>query len=198
MIRGELEMFLLQNKFPIFKKIKPALTKCSHYIDVIMITMASRITRLTVGYSIIYSGVDQRKHQCSASLAFVWGIPRGPMNSLHKWPVTQKMLSLDDVIMRKISIKSVLKMLMTWYSSNWANADQHCVTPLGFPVVWHIGAETKWQIFCKVYFQMLFHESKLLYRNAIGTVDISKTKLRKNIYKTKSWTFGIFTTNIPR
>ena len=39
-----------------------------------MTTMASQITSLTVVYSIIYSGADQRKHQSSASLAFVQGI----------------------------------------------------------------------------------------------------------------------------
>ena len=40
-----------------------------------------------------------RKHQSSASLAFVRGIHRGPVNSPHKWPVTRKMFPLDDVIM---------------------------------------------------------------------------------------------------
>ena len=47
-----------------------------HYIDVIMTTMASQITSLTVVYSTVYSDADQRKHQSSASLAFVWGIQR--------------------------------------------------------------------------------------------------------------------------
>ena len=47
-----------------------------HYIDVTMTMMASKITSLTVGYSIVYSGVNQRKHQSSASLAFVRGIHR--------------------------------------------------------------------------------------------------------------------------
>ena len=45
------------------------------------------------------SGADQRKHQSSASLAFLLGIHRWPLNSLHKWPVMWKMLPLDDVIM---------------------------------------------------------------------------------------------------
>ena len=44
-----------------------------HYIDVIMTTMASQITSLAVVYSTVYSDADQRKHQSSASLAFVWG-----------------------------------------------------------------------------------------------------------------------------
>ena len=35
----------------------------------------------------------------SASLAFVWGIHRGPVNSPHIWPVTRKMLPFDNVIM---------------------------------------------------------------------------------------------------
>ena len=48
----------------------------SHYDDVIMTMVASQITSLTVVYSIVYSGVDQRKHQSSASLAFVRGIHR--------------------------------------------------------------------------------------------------------------------------
>ena len=47
-----------------------------HYIDVIMTTMASQITSFTVVYSTVYSDADQRKHQSSASLAFVWGIHR--------------------------------------------------------------------------------------------------------------------------
>ena len=41
-----------------------------------MTTMASQITSLTVVYSTVYSDVDQRKHQSSASLAFVRGIHR--------------------------------------------------------------------------------------------------------------------------
>ena len=34
-------------------------------------TMASQITSLTIVYPTVYSGADQRKHQSSASLAFV-------------------------------------------------------------------------------------------------------------------------------
>ena len=70
-----------------------------HYDDVIMGAIASQITSLTIVYSTVYSGADQSKHQSSASLAFVWGIHRGPVNSPHKWPVTQKMFPFDDVIM---------------------------------------------------------------------------------------------------
>ena len=49
-----------------------------HYGDVIMGAIASQITSLTIVYSNVYSDADQRKHRSSPSLAFVWGIHRGP------------------------------------------------------------------------------------------------------------------------
>ena len=56
--------------------------------------IATQITSLMVVYSTVYSDADQGKHQSSASLAFVWGIHRGPVNSPHKWPVTRKCFHL--------------------------------------------------------------------------------------------------------
>ena len=70
-----------------------------HYCDVIMGAIAFQITSLTIVYSTVYSDADQNKHQSSASLAFVRGIHRGPVNSPHKRPVTRKMFPFDDVIM---------------------------------------------------------------------------------------------------
>ena len=70
-----------------------------HDNDVIIDTMASQITSLTIACAAVYSGADQKKHQSSASLAFVRGIHRSPVNYPHKWPVTRKMLPFDDVIM---------------------------------------------------------------------------------------------------
>ena len=61
--------------------------------------IASQITSIAIVYSTVYSDADQRKHQSSASLAFVRGIHRGPVNAPHKWPVTRKMFPFDDVIM---------------------------------------------------------------------------------------------------
>ena len=52
-------------------------TMIPHYNDVIMDAMASLITSLTIVYTSVYSGADQS----SASLAFVWGIHRSPVNS---------------------------------------------------------------------------------------------------------------------
>ena len=71
------------------------------YCDVIMGAMVSLITSPTIVYSTVYWGADQRKHQSSASLAFVRGIHRSPVNSPHKGPVTRKMFPFDDVIMEK-------------------------------------------------------------------------------------------------
>ena len=61
-----------------------------------MTTMASQIPSLSFVYSTVYSDTDQRKHQSSASLAFVWGFHRGrwithtkgqlPVNYPHKGP----------------------------------------------------------------------------------------------------------------
>ena len=82
--------------------------------------LASQITSLTVVYSIVYSGVNQRKHQSSASLAFVREIHRGPVNFPHKWPVTRKMFPFDDVIM---SIKgSIYKRNLVLYGVSRTHA----------------------------------------------------------------------------
>ena len=71
-----------------------------HNNDVIIGAIASQITSLTIVYSIVYSSANQRKHQRSASLAFVRGIHRWPVNSSHKWPVMRKMFPFNDVIMQ--------------------------------------------------------------------------------------------------
>ena len=70
-----------------------------HYSDVIMDEILSQINGLTIVYSTVYSGADQRKHQSFASLAFVEGIHRWPVNSPHKGPITRKIFSFGDVVM---------------------------------------------------------------------------------------------------
>ena len=88
-----------------------------HYRDVIMSLMASHISSLTIVYPTVYSGADQMKHQSSASLAFVWGIHRSPVNSPHKWPVMRKLFPFDDVIMWLLAVPSALR----------ANAQSDCL-----------------------------------------------------------------------
>ena len=99
----------LRNDWKLWHRL-PCRNKIRHYNDVTMSPMASQITSLTFVYSTVYSGLDQRKHQSSASLAFVRRIHRGPVNSPQKRPVTRKMFSFDDVIMW-----GHLLMLMIWH-----------------------------------------------------------------------------------
>ena len=97
-----------------------------HYSDK-MSTMASQFTSLTTIYSTVYLGVDQRKHQSSASLALVREIRWRPVNS--PGPVTQKIFPFDGVIMGYVyyiwepiprlrySIEKSIKFLKTIYYS---------------------------------------------------------------------------------
>ena len=75
-----------------------------HYGDVIMSAVASLFTSVSIIYSTVCSGADQRKHQSSSSLAFVRGIHRWQVNSPLIRPVTRKMFPFDDVIMLQTKI----------------------------------------------------------------------------------------------
>ena len=91
-----------QHKVSVILKAYPCYeNEREHYSDAIMGAMASQITSLTIAYSTVYSGADQRKHQSSASLSFVREIQRRRMDSPHKWPLTWKMFPLDNVIMKR-------------------------------------------------------------------------------------------------
>ena len=90
--------------FVVASKIKLITFYCSHfewpehYSNIIMSAMVSQIISLTIVYWIVYSGADQRKHHSSASLAFVRGIHRWPVNSPHKGPVTRSVFPFDGVV----------------------------------------------------------------------------------------------------
>ena len=75
-----------------------SLISLSHYNNVIMSAMESQITGVSIVYSTVCSGAAQRKHQRSASFAFMGGIHRWPVNSPHKGPRTGKMFSCDEGI----------------------------------------------------------------------------------------------------
>ena len=66
------------------------------------------------GCLLVYSGTNERKHQSSASLAFVREIHRWPVNSPHKGPVTRKMFLFDDVIMMKDWQDTVESAIYSW------------------------------------------------------------------------------------
>ena len=100
-----------------------------HYNDIIMGAMPSKITSFTIVYSAVNSGADQRKHQSSASLAFVRGIHRRPVNSPHKGPVTRKMFPFDDVVMYTDRPTSSWWLLMYWHpATNNHYADSKLTT----------------------------------------------------------------------
>ena len=68
----------------------------------------------------------QRKHQSSASLAFVRGSHRRPVNSPHKWPVTRKMFPFDDVIMNGGALNTHIS----------SNTFQHCLNSISTNITW--------------------------------------------------------------
>ena len=78
--------------------------QCQCYSDIIMTTMASEITGISIVCSTICSGVDQRKHQSSTSLAFVRGIHWWLVDSPPKWTVMRKMFSFDDIVMNLLTM----------------------------------------------------------------------------------------------
>ena len=98
--------------------------------------MASQITSLPIVYSTVYSDADQRKHQSPASLAFVWGIHRGPVNSPHKWPVTQKMFPYDDVIMIQITYLAIQGGIFSSRNVHMTNESLHIHFPTYFNWTW--------------------------------------------------------------
>ena len=71
-----------------------------HYSGVIISATASLITGVFIVCSSVCSGADQITHQSSASLVFVRGTHRWPVDFPYKGPVTRKMFPFDDVIMK--------------------------------------------------------------------------------------------------
>ena len=94
-----------------------------------MSVMASQITSLTIVFSTVYSGADQRKHRSSVALAFVRGIRRWPGNSPHKWPVTRKLFPFDDVIMWNLKVCLIMRMGILEHSqSTWLSYGRNTPT----------------------------------------------------------------------
>ena len=89
-----------------------------HYSDVIMGAMASQISSISIVCSTVCSAVDQRTHKGSASLAFVRGIHRSPVDSPHKGLVTRKRFQFDDIVMMAIVLAwwLILKSIVNSYA----------------------------------------------------------------------------------
>ena len=99
-----------------------------YYSDVIMGAVASQITDVSIVCLNVCSGADQRKHQSSASLAFVRGTHRWSVDSPYKGPVTRKMFPLDDVIMEckdPLILLSIPWLLLTWRLKKIGHKQRH-------------------------------------------------------------------------
>ena len=83
----------------------------NHYSDIIM---GAKACQITIVYSTVYSGADQRKHQSSASLAFARGINRSLVNSPHKWLITRKMFPLMTSSCTSTSCSSYCYQFLSW------------------------------------------------------------------------------------
>ena len=103
--------------------------------------IVSQIASLTIVYSTVYSDANRRKYEISASLAFVRGIHRGPVNSPHKWPVMRKKIPFDDVIMvwfcviwwfwmEEAHVSFVLRWAIEWQFPPWGGASCLRAPPL--------------------------------------------------------------------
>ena len=115
-------------------------------------TIASQITSLTRVYSIVFSDADQRKHQSSASLAFVRGIHRGPVNSPQKWPVARKMFPFDDVIML-----NSLRVIMAW-------------PKFSYPVETYFARKKYWYWFCRHTLQWAYIDTDSVGKHYNGPI----------------------------
>ena len=73
--------------------------------------MASQITSITIVYSAVYSGADQRKHESTASLAFVRGI--------HRWSVNSRTMASN--------VKNVSIWWRRWRHHDKLPADRHSI-----------------------------------------------------------------------
>ena len=64
-----------------------------------MVVIASQITNLRLFFQPFIQRQVKENIKAPRNMAFVRGLPRGPVNSPHIWPVTRKMFLFDDVIM---------------------------------------------------------------------------------------------------
>ena len=149
-----------------------------HYNDVIMGAIASQITSLTIVCSVVYSDEDQGKHQSSASLAFVWGIHRGPVNSPHKWPVKRKKFPFDDVIMVYVCCLHPRKWDATKTRLRSSPNVLYFVHPYFTDVIWHLLNNTGLNIICLILSSthpystacaLIFRDRAEIYYHGCGT-----------------------------
>ena len=104
-------MFFVTNIFEIqfLLKSQMHLKVWRHYIDVIMSATASHITGVSIVFSTVCWGADQRNPKALRHFLRQWSV-----DSLHKGPVTRKMFPFDDVIMKVRSVMISPSLLWAW------------------------------------------------------------------------------------
>ena len=134
-----------------------------HYSDVIMSTMASQVTSLTIVCSTVYSDAN-RKHQCSASLAFVWGIHRWLVNSRHKglvmssWTLSFLSIKKYSKCIRLFSIKVTIEYV------HFDGLVQDCSNSIAFAMEL-LQSSTKPSIYCRNSSQRKVLNTKVRWQN---------------------------------
>ena len=112
-----------------------------HYNDVIMGAMTSQITSLTIVYSIVYSGADQRKHQSSMSPVFVRGIPAQSASNAEIVSIWWRHHSRTHRSMFKwVECTCSSQMSVTWQFK--VNTYQQPFIWFVYPIVWHHNGTT--------------------------------------------------------
>ena len=152
-----------------------------------MSTMASQITSLTIVYSIVYLSADHRKHQNFALLAFMWGIHRRSVNSLHKGPITRKIFPFDDVI---INISSQC-WFPDWRPHSSLKVSQENMSHSCFWVSWY----NSWLLMKHDRSQTINYHMKLLCnmlpsRNKLQEINTFDYSMRPNIYHNRCFLCG--------
>ena len=98
--------------------------------------IASQITSLTIVLSTVYSDADKKTSKlCVTGLCA--GKSPGPVNSPHKWPVTRKIFSFDDVIMYLSYHQQRLPEIKAWASTLSHIKDFLAKLTLLIPPHWH-------------------------------------------------------------
>ena len=98
--------------------------------------MTYQITGISTVCSAVCSGAHQRKHQTSASLAFVMGNHWWPVDSLHKGPV----FPFDDIVMQIIESKQSILLFLTKAVRYVTVTDNvSCIKSIVTPMVDHNG-----------------------------------------------------------